>query len=69
MFRINCLYFIYRLSVLNIKSSFPINRKSEDKAQLSFMILQDTIESESECHSVSDSLPPYGLYSPWNFPG
>ena len=26
--------------------------------------------SESESHSVmSDSLPPHGLYSPWNSPG
>ena len=27
-------------------------------------------ESESERHSVvSDSLPPHGLYNPWNYPG
>ena len=30
----------------------------------------NTIESESEsCSIMSDSLPPHGLYSPWNSPG
>ena len=37
---------------------------------LNFFIFLMLVKCESEsCSVVSDSLQPYGLYSPWNFPG
>ena len=34
------------------------------------LLTLSTFQSESESHSVvPDSLPPHGLYSPWNSPG
>ena len=37
---------------------------------LTTLFLEDKEKSENESHSVvSASLPPHGLYSPWNSPG
>ena len=43
----------------------PVDQESEVTSQKG-----ERQESQSESHSVvSDSLQPYGLYSPWNSPG
>ena len=42
-----------------------MEKEGESKMMTELSILR----SESESHSLSDFLPPHGLYSPWNSPG
>ena len=58
-----CLFFHHHNFVLNL----PLEWKElEIKCQL---CLSSSLSLCESCSLLSDSLPPHGLYSPWNSPG
>ena len=67
IFCVSCIYRWILLPLNHLES--PLKNEDYELKQPALSQVKQT-ESENESHSVvSDSLQPYGLYSPWNSPG
>ena len=63
-----CLFSRNSLIIILNTSSLPLSHFNSSETPI--LDIWDLLCYESESHTVvSDSLRPYGLYSPWNFPG